>query len=321
MAYDVRMLCGERVVLWRGVLWGGDEDAVRKEEEGGDEEEIEGVAEGHGARRSEGGWRWYTLTPCRGPADRHSSTPARIHYFSFLPFFHHSPRISSPRLHLSIASPSHMSASTTTAYARLAPPHALVRGAPLPLRLRHPAHLSAVRAYVRSPQALAFTASAPVPLATLAALRTTRPQLLQLVPLASVRHVSTQPQESSLSPHSYPPPLQPQASAANRINLAEPAIGTPPPLPPTPQGSLPPKVTDLAASHEKAVEKEDEKKKPTGPLPARVWASVKKEAAHYWAGTKLLGQEIKISGKLQWKVLNGGTLTRRERRQVNAAVC
>lgn len=102
MAYDVRMLCGERVVLWRGVLWGGDEDAVRKEEEGGDEEEIEGVAEGHGARRSEGGWRWYTLTPCRGPADRHSSTPARIHYFSFLPFFHHSPRISSPRLHLSI---------------------------------------------------------------------------------------------------------------------------------------------------------------------------------------------------------------------------
>ncbi|OXH64907.1 MRS7 family protein, partial [Cryptococcus neoformans] len=76
-------------------------------------------------------------------------------------------------------------------------------------------------------------------------------------------------------------------------------------------------VTDLAAAHEKAaLEKKDEKKKPTGPLPARVWASVKKEAAHYWAGTKLLGQEIKISGKLQWKVLNGGTLTRRERRQL-----
>lgn len=79
-------------------------------------------------------------------------------------------------------------------------------------------------------------------------------------------------------------------------------------------------MTDLAAAHEKAaLEKKDEKKKPTGPLPARVWASVKKEAAHYWAGTKLLGQEIKISGKLQWKVLNGGTLTRRERRQVNVA--
>jgi hypothetical protein len=44
---------------------------------------------------------------------------------------------------------------------------------------------------------------------------------------------------------------------------------------------------------------------------------VKKEAAHYWAGTRLLGQEVKITGKIQWKVLNGGTLTRRERRQVS----
>lgn len=50
MAYDVRMLCGERVVRWRrGVPWSRDEDAVSKEEEGRDEEEIEGVAEGHGA--------------------------------------------------------------------------------------------------------------------------------------------------------------------------------------------------------------------------------------------------------------------------------
>lgn len=45
VAYDVRMLCGERAVLWRGVLWGRDEDAVSQEEEGGNEEEIEGVAE------------------------------------------------------------------------------------------------------------------------------------------------------------------------------------------------------------------------------------------------------------------------------------
>jgi LETM1 and EF-hand domain-containing protein 1 len=44
---------------------------------------------------------------------------------------------------------------------------------------------------------------------------------------------------------------------------------------------------------------------------------IKHEAAHYWAGTKLLGQEIKISSKLQYKVLQGGSLTRRERRQVS----
>lgn len=47
-----------------------------------------------------------------------------------------------------------------------------------------------------------------------------------------------------------------------------------------------------------------------------LWDKVKKEARHYWHGTKLLGKEIRISAKLQRKVLNGGTLTRREQRQV-----
>ncbi|WVQ70852.1 hypothetical protein IAR50_000377 [Cryptococcus sp. DSM 104548] len=106
------------------------------------------------------------------------------------------------------------------------------------------------------------------------------------------------------------------SDSASPGKVAEGTVSTTP-LPPATKGSLPSKITDLAAAEgEKAVEKKEEKKKPTGPLPARVWAVVKKEAAHYWAGTKLLGQEIRISGKLQWKVLNGGTLTRRERRQL-----
>lgn len=72
------------------------------------------------------------------------------------------------------------------------------------------------------------------------------------------------------------------------------------------------------SSATKEVVKEDEAKKALAklPLPKRVWAIVKKEAAHYWAGTRLLGKEIRISGRLQWKVLNGGSLTRRERRQL-----
>jgi len=57
-------------------------------------------------------------------------------------------------------------------------------------------------------------------------------------------------------------------------------------------------------------------KKPTGPWHKRAWAVIKHEAAHYWAGTKLLGHEIAISAKLQKKVLQGGSLTRRERRQL-----
>ncbi|KAI5124525.1 hypothetical protein M0805_003049 [Coniferiporia weirii] len=48
----------------------------------------------------------------------------------------------------------------------------------------------------------------------------------------------------------------------------------------------------------------------------RVWSKVKHEAAHYWHGTKLLVSEVRISARLQWKILHGETLTRRERRQL-----
>ncbi|CAL1703648.1 unnamed protein product [Somion occarium] len=52
------------------------------------------------------------------------------------------------------------------------------------------------------------------------------------------------------------------------------------------------------------------------PLMTRVWKKVKHEAAHYWHGTKLLVSEVRISGRLQWKILHGDALTRRERRQL-----
>jgi LETM1 and EF-hand domain-containing protein 1 len=52
------------------------------------------------------------------------------------------------------------------------------------------------------------------------------------------------------------------------------------------------------------------------PMSTRVWTKVKHEAAHYWHGSKLLVAEVKISSRLQWKLLHGETLTRRERRQL-----
>lgn len=52
------------------------------------------------------------------------------------------------------------------------------------------------------------------------------------------------------------------------------------------------------------------------PLMTRAWKKVKHEAAHYWHGSKLLVSEVRISGRLQWKILHGESLTRRERRQV-----
>ena len=55
---------------------------------------------------------------------------------------------------------------------------------------------------------------------------------------------------------------------------------------------------------------------PPAPLSTRVWKKVKHEAQHYWHGSKLLVSDVRIASKLQWKILHGETLTRRERRQV-----
>jgi LETM1 and EF-hand domain-containing protein 1, mitochondrial len=56
-------------------------------------------------------------------------------------------------------------------------------------------------------------------------------------------------------------------------------------------------------------------------VPTRVWKKVKQEAAHYWHGSKLLVSEVRISTRLQWKILHGESLTRRERRQVRLCIC
>ncbi|THU99304.1 LETM1-domain-containing protein [Dendrothele bispora CBS 962.96] len=53
-----------------------------------------------------------------------------------------------------------------------------------------------------------------------------------------------------------------------------------------------------------------------GPFLSRAWKKVKHEAAHYWHGSKLLVSEVRISARLQWKILHGEQLTRRERRQL-----
>ena len=65
------------------------------------------------------------------------------------------------------------------------------------------------------------------------------------------------------------------------------------------------------AKHEKQVaETNKEKTKLT------MWQKIKKEAHHYWDGTKLLGTEVRISFKLALKMAAGYELTRRENRQL-----
>jgi len=77
-------------------------------------------------------------------------------------------------------------------------------------------------------------------------------------------------------------------------------------------------LTELAAQKEegkcedKALAKNKDEKKLT------IWQKVKKEAAHYWDGTKLLAVEVRISWRLALKMAAGYELTRRENRQVGS---
>ena len=64
------------------------------------------------------------------------------------------------------------------------------------------------------------------------------------------------------------------------------------------------------AEEKKAVQKAGEQKKLT------IMQKVKKEALHYWDGTKLLATEVRISVKLALKMAAGYELSRREHRQV-----
>ncbi|KAF2468234.1 LETM1-domain-containing protein [Lindgomyces ingoldianus] len=64
----------------------------------------------------------------------------------------------------------------------------------------------------------------------------------------------------------------------------------------------------------KLVAKEEVEKKLT------IWQKVKREANHYWDGTKLLVVEVRISSKLALKMAAGYELTRREHRQLTRTV-
>ncbi|KAF2707593.1 LETM1-domain-containing protein [Pleomassaria siparia CBS 279.74] len=65
----------------------------------------------------------------------------------------------------------------------------------------------------------------------------------------------------------------------------------------------------------KALTKKEEEK-----LKLTMWQKVKKEANHYWDGTKLLVTEVKISSRLALKMGAGYELTRREHRQLQRTV-
>jgi LETM1 and EF-hand domain-containing protein 1 len=78
-------------------------------------------------------------------------------------------------------------------------------------------------------------------------------------------------------------------------------------------------TTELAAGKD-STQKMDEKtlaKKKEEEKKLTLWSKVKREAAHYWDGTKLLAAEVRISSRLALKMAAGYELTRRENRQVS----
>ncbi|KAK0654377.1 LETM1 domain-containing protein mdm28 [Lasiodiplodia hormozganensis] len=81
-------------------------------------------------------------------------------------------------------------------------------------------------------------------------------------------------------------------------------------------------LTELAAEKAAADKTEEKKlaKKAEEHKNLTLWQKVKKEANHYWDGTKLLATEVKISSKLALKMAAGYELTRRENRQLRRTV-
>ncbi|KAL2167434.1 hypothetical protein VTG60DRAFT_1232 [Thermothelomyces hinnuleus] len=76
-------------------------------------------------------------------------------------------------------------------------------------------------------------------------------------------------------------------------------------------------LTQLAAEKEDAVDKSEGKKEEKK---LTLGQKIKKEAQHYWDGTKLLAAEVKISSRLALKMAAGYELTRRENRQLKRTV-
>ncbi|GAA5901414.1 hypothetical protein JCM8208_001795 [Rhodotorula glutinis] len=104
------------------------------------------------------------------------------------------------------------------------------------------------------------------------------------------------------------------------LTTSRPFLAAQPPTPP-PSATAEKAVADASKEvavqdDKKAAVAKKESSKDKGTRMQRVWAVVKKEALHYWHGTKLLGKEVRISARLLRRLVAGKKLTRREHRQL-----
>ncbi|KAL6813320.1 LETM1-like domain-containing protein [Trichoderma sp. SZMC 28013] len=79
-------------------------------------------------------------------------------------------------------------------------------------------------------------------------------------------------------------------------------------------------LTELAAKKDELSGQKELAKKKEEEVKLTVWQKVKKEAQHYWDGSKLLATEVRISWRLALKMAAGYELTRRENKQLRRTV-
>lgn len=79
-------------------------------------------------------------------------------------------------------------------------------------------------------------------------------------------------------------------------------------------------MSELVAKKEDYADKQAVAKKESEEKKLTIWEKVKKEAQHYWDGSKLLVAEVKISWRLALKMAAGYELTRRENKQLQRTV-
>ncbi|GAA5903906.1 uncharacterized protein JCM6883_002022 [Sporobolomyces salmoneus] len=129
--------------------------------------------------------------------------------------------------------------------------------------------------------------------------RTTRNSLISLTPYA------TRPEQLRLLTTSRPF-LAPSSTPFSKSSTASSSSTT----------ATNSESKELAPADDKEKKAVAKKGKEEASRLTRIWTSVKKEALHYWHGTKLLGKEIRISARLVRRLIVGKKLTRREHRQL-----
>lgn len=148
------------------------------------------------------------------------------------------------------------------------------------------------------------------------------PAIALLVPLRSLNTEQHRPDSSSPPPgfnadQAKKPLPKNESGAAQSKEASKDGASAGSKAPTTPEEA---KMGELDAKRAEVTEKAEIIKKEKEEKKLTLWQKVKKEARHYWDGSKLLAAEVRISWRLALKMAAGYELTRRENKQLQRTV-